>query len=239
MANVQSPMVSGQPSAVNGHRAVFLDRDGVINQMVYHADFGLVDSPANPEEFTLLPGAPQAIAQINRLGFPVVVVSNQPGIAKGRFSVRLLEAMTEKMLAGVMAAGGAIERIYYCLHHPHATLPQYRTACDCRKPKPGLLLQAAQELGIDLTRSVIVGDGVTDVLAGQAVGARTIFISARKCYMCDELAERGAGPDFLAANLTEAVEIVRLLEDGEHSAVARYGLPCSRLETYSPVASVP
>ncbi len=215
-----------QPSTVGSRRAVFLDRDGVINRMVYNPDFGLVDSPANPDEFALLPGVSEAIAEINRIGLPVVVVSNQPGVAKGKFSPALLDAMTDKMTATVEAEGGRIDAIYYCLHHPQAALPEYRIACHCRKPQPGLLIRAAQELGIDLKASYMIGDGITDVLAGRAAGTQTIFISSRKCYLCDELARHDVTPDYLAGDLGEAGEILRLLDAGDSASAARYRLSC-------------
>src|ERR1041384_3032523 len=119
-------------------RAAFVDRDGVINRMWLHTEFGTVDSPANPEQFELLPGAGQAIAELNRLGLLVIVVSNQPGIAKGKFTAELLAAIERKMIADIEAAGGHLDAIYNCLHHPEAALDEYRTACDCRKPQPGL-----------------------------------------------------------------------------------------------------
>ena len=137
-------------------RAVFLDRDGVINRMVYDAEFGLVDSPANPEQLVVFEGASEAIAAFNNLGFCVIVVSNQPGIAKGKFSAALLEAMTDKMVTSLRAAGGSVDDIYYCLHHPQSSLPEYGIKCDCRKPRPGLLLQAAKKWNIDLRQSYMV-----------------------------------------------------------------------------------
>ena len=126
-----------------GPRAVFLDRDGVINDMVYNAEFGLVDSPANPDQLNLLPGVGDSIAALNEMGFKVFIVSNQPGIAKGKFNSDLLRSMTEKMLRGVAQSGGKIDKVYYCLHHPKAQVESYRISCDCRKPRPGLLTRAA------------------------------------------------------------------------------------------------
>src|SRR6266571_8902579 len=99
-------------------RAVFLDRDGVINAYAYNQEFGTVDSPANPDEFALLRGAAEAIAQLNKAGLLAIVVSNQPGIAKGRFTPKLLEAMTDKMKRLVSGAGGRLDAVYYCPHHP-------------------------------------------------------------------------------------------------------------------------
>lgn len=193
-------------------RAVLLDRDGVLNAMVYHREFGTVDSPGHPDEFELLPGAAVAVRRVNELGLLAVVVSNQPGVAKGRFSLALLEATTRKMREALAEAGARLDGVYYCLHHPRALLPEYRVACECRKPKPGLLFQAARELNLDLARSYLVGDGISDVCAGRAAGATTVFVNDRKCYYCEELARHGARPDYWVARLSEAVSVIEQLE---------------------------
>jgi D-sedoheptulose 7-phosphate isomerase len=195
-------------------RAVFLDRDGVINAYAYNPEFGTVDSPANPAEFALLPGAAEAIARLNEAGLLAIVVSNQPGIAKGRFTPKLLEAITEKMKGLVAQAGGKLDGVYYCFHHPEGTIDGYRRACECRKPNPGLLHQAAREWGIDLRSSYMVGDGVVDVLAGRQAGTRTVFLSPRKGYVYSELERQHAWPDWIAGNLPEAVELIRNAENG-------------------------
>ncbi len=189
--------------------AIFLDRDGVINAYVYNAEFGTVDSPNSPEEFTLTPGAGEAVAEFNRLGFLVVVISNQPGIAKGKFTPAVLERVNAKMSAAIAAGGGKLDAVYYCLHHPEAALPAYRVRCDCRKPLPGMLLQAARELEIDLPNSYMIGDGVTDIQAGRAAGTHTVFIGQSKPYIFAEFEKRGVQPDFMAPTLTDAVEIIK------------------------------
>jgi D-sedoheptulose 7-phosphate isomerase len=196
-------------------RAVFLDRDGVINAYAYNGEFGTIDSPANQDEFALLPGAAEAIARLNEAGLLAIVVSNQPGVAKGKFTRTLLEAMTQEMTASLEAQRAKLDGIYYCLHHPEASLLEYRVACECRKPKPGLLVRAAQEKNIDLARSYTVGDGVTDVLAGRAAGTTTFFLSSVKCYVCNELARHGVIPDFTVSSLAEAVELIAKIERGE------------------------
>ena len=208
------------------NRAVFLDRDGVINQMVYHPDFGTVDSPANPDEFVLLPGVTEAIAELNRMGLLVIVVSNQPGIAKGKFTKTLLDRVTQKMHASVQAGGGRVDAVYFCLHHPDAVVPELKIKCDCRKPRPGLLLQAAKDLHIDLNRSCMVGDGVTDVLAGQRAGVTTLFLSSRKCYICDSLAEHNTRPDYIIANMTEALTVIQAVESNDSPTLDEYRFKC-------------
>ena len=190
-------------------KAVFLDRDGVINAMVYDADHGLVDSPANPDQFALLPGAGQAVRTLNEMGWLTIVVSNQPGIAKGKLTPTLLDAITSKMHEELAQEGTRLDAVYYCLHHPDAVLDEYRVTCECRKPKPGLILQAAADLDVDLHRAYMIGDGVVDVQASRAAGCRTIFIGRRKCDVCRMFYENGGLPDHFVSNLSEAVAIIR------------------------------
>lgn len=189
-------------------RGVFLDRDGVINRMVYDAEHGTVDSPARPDQLELLPGVAAAIRMLNDLRVPVVVVSNQPGIAKGKMTDALLRAITEKMHAELAAANARLDGVYYCLHHPDAVLPEYRLLCDCRKPKPGLLQRAANELGISLSDSWMIGDGLVDVQAGKAAGCVTIWLGALKCDFCQIAREKDAMPDLAAADLSEAAQLI-------------------------------
>lgn len=195
------------------NRAIFLDRDGVINAMVYNPEFGLVDSPANPDEFRLLPDVGAAIRVFKSLGFLTVVISNQPGIAKGKFSTTLLEAMTGKMLAALGEQGAIIDQVYYCMHHPEGAVEGYRKVCECRKPKPGMLLKAAEELDIDLSQSYFIGDGITDVLAGEAAGTHTVLIfPSSLCYIYPELNQRNANPEHIVASLWDAAQLIQALE---------------------------
>lgn len=157
-------------------RAVFLDRDGVINEAPFNPVEGKLDSPYAIEEFRLLPGVGESIRRLRTAGFVVVVVSNQPGVAKGKCDQALLDALSAHMLTGLRAAGGEPDGIYYCLHHPEAVVPELRMACDCRKPEPGLLLAAAQDWDIDLAASYMVGDSITDIAAGQACGCTTVLV---------------------------------------------------------------
>ena len=196
-------------SSQDGRRAVFLDRDGCINAMVYLPDFGLVDSPQNPDQFQLLPGAAEAIRLINQMGFLAVVVSNQPGIAKDKCTPALLEAVTQKMHRELERAGARLDGVYYCLHHPEAVIEAYRAACACRKPRPGLLQQAAGELNIDPSASFMVGDGLTDVLAGKAVGCSSIYIGNQKPEHFEMMRQLKAFPDNVATGLPEAVALIR------------------------------
>ena len=145
------------------------------------------------------------------MGFKVFIVSNQPGIAKGKFNSDLLRSMTEKMLRGVAQSSGKIDKVYYCLHHPKAQIESYRISCDCRKPSPGLLTRAAEEWNIQLEHNYMVGDDITDMEAGQTVGATTIFVNDLKCYICKEMRKKQVRPDFIVTNLLQAVRVIRQL----------------------------
>jgi D-sedoheptulose 7-phosphate isomerase len=209
-------------------RAVFLDRDGVINRYAYNPEFGTVDSPARPAEFSLLPGAGEAIAELNRMNLPVIVVSNQPGIAKGKLSPPLLDAIDEEMRLQLARCGARLDAIYYCRHHPDAVCGEYRADCDCRKPKPGLLLRAAADRNLDLASCFLVGDGVSDILAGRAAGVSTLLLAPSRCTVCEEFSARGANPDALVRDLPLAVEAIRA------SLVS--GLRAGRLADSAPLA---
>lgn len=202
-------------------RAVFLDRDGVINAYTYNPEFGTVDSPANPDEFMLLPGVSEAVAKLNQSGLFTVVVSNQPGIAKGRFTLQLLDSITDKMKTALAEAGGRLDAVYYCPHHPQGIVDTYRSYCDCRKPSPGLFRRAAQEWDIDLHRSYMVGDGIVDILAGRQAGTKTVFVGSKKEYVYSELERQNTWPDLIVENLAEAVDCIASTEHGAHRIADR------------------
>jgi D-glycero-D-manno-heptose 1,7-bisphosphate phosphatase len=148
--------------------ALFLDRDGVIiDEVNYLADVGQV---------RLIPGAAEAIARVNALGIPVVVVTNQAGVARGLFPEERVGEVHEHLLSLLGSCGARVDRFYHCPHHPTAGQGSYRTDCACRKPRPGLLLRAAAELELDLGRSCLVGDKVSDLEAGAAAGCRTVLV---------------------------------------------------------------
>jgi D-glycero-D-manno-heptose 1,7-bisphosphate phosphatase len=189
-------------------RAAFLDRDGVLNRMVYHAEFGLVDSPQRVEELALLPGVGEAVRRINELGLLAIVVTNQPGVAKGKCSLSALGAINERLERELALAGAHLDGIYQCLHHPEALREEYRVVCECRKPKAGLLVRAAREHGVGLNESFMIGDGLTDVLAGRAAGCRTVLLGHAKCDVCRQMDELDAHPDFVLPDLAAAVALI-------------------------------
>ena len=191
------------------NRAVFLDRDGVINEVAYFPELGLLDSPLNTKQFKLLPKVTEAIIVLNRLNLKVIVVSNQPAIAKGKMTMKAFENIRRKMRKELRKKGAHVDGEYYCFHHPSAKVPMYRVSCDCRKPKPGLFLRAAKDYRLNLQKSYVVGDSLTDVKAGKAVGCRTILIGSLKCDLCRLMEDEGVKPDRIVADLLGASRIIQ------------------------------
>lgn len=145
-------------------KVVFLDRDGVINKKPTEHDY-----VKKWEEFEFLPGAKEAIARLKKPGYKIFIISNQRGIARGLMSKKDLEAIHKNMQGALKALGGRIDAIYVCPHN-------YDDNCDCRKPKPGLLFQAARDHDLDLTKAILIGDSEADIQAGEAAGCKTILI---------------------------------------------------------------
>ncbi len=191
------------------HRAVFLDRDGVINRLVYHQEAGVLDSPFTLEQFVFLPKVAAAIKTINRMGFKAVLVSNQPGIAKGHFNLDTLKKMQAKMQGNLAKEDARLDMVYYCPHHPREGKGKYRRTCNCRKPKPGLLLKAKREMKLDLRRSYMVGDSITDIQAGKKAGCKTILIGNQKCDLCRLLSKNRVKPDHIVSSLYQATKLIK------------------------------
>ncbi len=149
--------------------AVFLDRDGTVNVEVHYL--------SQPEQLKLLPTVSETISMLNSRGIPVVIVTNQAGVARGYFPEHRLVTIHDH-LRGILAEKNArVDGIYYCPHHPSMGLGTYRKVCDCRKPMPGMLTQAASELAIDLTRSLLIGDRESDLQAGANAGCQTALVT--------------------------------------------------------------
>jgi D-glycero-D-manno-heptose 1,7-bisphosphate phosphatase len=194
------------------NKAAFLDRDGVINRKAETED----EYITRWEEMHILPGVVEAIALLNRSGFRVIVVTNQRCVAKGFLTSNELESVHRRMCQELAAMGAVIDEVYYC---PHEEQPP----CGCRKPEPGMLLEAANEYEVDLTSSWMIGDSEKDVEAGKSAGCRTARIL--RSHACSS-----GKPDVLATSLLEAVQQILQLERtfaGQvgHNAPAR--VPCS------------
>lgn len=191
-------------------RAVFLDRDGVINELIYYPEHGIIDSPFTVEQFRFLSGVGEAINKFHELGYKVVLISNQPGIAKGHMSQETFEKITEKMKTELARSGAFLDAEYYCFHHPEAKIGKFKTDCICRKPSPGLLFQAAKDMNLDLSQSWMVGDGLTDIQAGKDAGVKTILVGRMKCELCLLMDEQGYRPDAICSNLTKVASTIEI-----------------------------
>ena len=168
-------------------KAVFIDRDDTIAKDVYYC--------RRIEDFEILPTVPQAIKLLNQHGFKVVVATNQSGVARGYFTEATLHKIHQYMQDELARYDAHVDAIYYCPHHPD-------DGCQCRKPEPGLLIKAAQDLGVDLGRSFMVGNSEMDIKAGKAVGCQTVLIAAEP----DAVKEITETPDHVAGNLLQAAQ---------------------------------
>jgi len=148
--------------------AVFLDRDGTINEEVEYLD--------NLSDLRLIPGADEGIALLNRAGFSVIVITNQSGVARGFFPEGFVQLVHSRLSEMLVRAGAHVEGWYYCPHHPEAGSPPYKKACDCRKPGTGMVSRAAKELSIDLGRSWLVGDSLSDLQTAWNAGMKSILV---------------------------------------------------------------
>lgn len=175
--------------------AVFLDRDGTINREV--------DYLADPALFELLPGVPAALRALAAAGYALIVVTNQSGVARGLLDQATLDAIHARMVRELAAEGVEFAAVESCPHHPEFPARESLPPCSCRKPLPGMLLRAAEALGIDLARSWMVGDSLRDLQAGHAAGTRSVLVHTGK-GLEQSSAVRAALPDFQAVDIAAA-----------------------------------
>lgn len=153
---------------------LFIDRDGVINHLVPSKSENF-DSPQKPKDVKLIEGIVDVITWANKHGILTIEVSNQPGVAKGKMDMKTLESIEARVHELLKMSGAEISKVYQCFHHPRGVVTKLTKECDCRKPKPGLLIKAAAKLSIDLEKSIMLGDNASDVEAGKNAGCKTII----------------------------------------------------------------
>jgi D-glycero-D-manno-heptose 1,7-bisphosphate phosphatase len=192
--------------------AVFVDRDGVINELVPDPVSRRPESPLRVADVRLIPGAAAALRGLVEAGWRLVGVSNQPSAAKGLIPVADVHAIQARVLELLGAEGARFDDFRLCLHHPQGVVPELAGDCDCRKPAPGLLFAAAGEMDIDLRRSWIVGDTDGDVLAGRAAGCQTILVEHPGS---DHKRTAELRPDAVVTDLTAAAAFI-LATKGVH-----------------------
>lgn len=181
--------------------AVFIDRDGTINE-----DIGYV---SRADDLIIYPWAAEAVRLINNSGRKVVVVTNQSGIARALYDEATLAEIHNRLIEELASRGARVDAIYYCPHHPEIGDERYHKACECRKPQPGMLNQAAREHKIDLARSYVIGDKASDINLASSVGARSTLVMTG--YGRETLANSDlwrCKPDLIADDLLQAVKLI-------------------------------
>jgi D,D-heptose 1,7-bisphosphate phosphatase len=171
--DIENGVVAGRNLGLP-QRAVFIDRDGTVNEFAS-------DYVRSPDEFALIDGAAEAIGIVNRMGFLAIVVTNQPIIARGEVDFGTLDAIHGKMETELGKGGAYLDDVFFCPHHPDGGFPgerpEFKIDCDCRKPKPGMILRAAEKYNVDLSRSYMVGDDRRDAMAGINSGCTPALLS--------------------------------------------------------------
>ncbi|MCK4734792.1 MAG: D-glycero-beta-D-manno-heptose 1,7-bisphosphate 7-phosphatase [Methanophagales archaeon] len=185
------------------NKAVFLDRDGVITHDPPHYAHRL-------DQLKLIPKSAEAIRTLNENGLKVIVISNQSGVARGYYQEKDVAIFNSAIEKELEECGAFIDAIYYCPHHPEAEIETYRIVCDCRKPEPGMLIQAENDLDLDLKRSFLVGDKIIDIDAGYKAGCKTILVLTG--HGNDELKKdekMNIKPDYVSKDLYAATQIIK------------------------------
>lgn len=185
-------------------RAVFLDRDGVINELVLNPKTGEYESPLSEKDLKIASLVFLDLKKLNKAGFLLFIVSNQPNYAKGKASLDFLHLINQLVSGQMLEAGVEFSDYFYCYHHPDGIVKEYSGECLCRKPKPYFLQVAQKKYDVDMKRSWMVGDQDSDVQCGQAAGVRTILINEAHSAQ-----KRGTSvPDYHVPDLSEAVETI-------------------------------
>lgn len=183
----------------NRNKAVFIDRDGTINEEVQYL--------ANLQDFKLVPGVGEAIKLLNEDEFKVIVVTNQAGVARGYFGEDKIKEIHQEMRRQLREKGAYLDGIYYCPHHPTEGVGKYKKNCWCRKPNPGMVEKAAKDFNLDLGKSYVIGDQLIDVKLGNNAGCKTVLVLTgygRESYRKKDDCE--VRVDFIANDLKKAVE---------------------------------
>lgn len=190
------------------NKAFFIDRDGIVLSMRFDSETGVVDVAKNAEDVKLIPGIIELLKETKKKGYLNILISNQPVIGLKKTSEKNFRELTRKWMQLLKKKGVMLDDQYYCFHHPYAKIHKYKKKCLCRKPNPGMLLEAAKDFDIDLGNSWFIGDGVNDVVAGKKAGCRTILlgnIRETEYLRVIEKELKGIKPDLLVKNLLEAV----------------------------------
>jgi mannose-1-phosphate guanylyltransferase / phosphomannomutase len=185
--------------------AIFLDRDGTLNEIVFNQNTGLLDSPLSEGSLRLIPKVSAALKILKSLGYLLIVITNQPAAAKGKVKLATIYRINNRLKKMLEKKGAMLDEIMTCPHHPVGLKlskeKSLKRRCNCRKPKPGLFLKAINKFSIDIKSSYVVGDSYVDILAGKAVKLKTVFLGKYKCDTCQLLGD--SKPDLIFNSLYE------------------------------------
>ncbi len=181
-------------------QAVFLDRDGVLNQLVWNSKTNAYESPHHPADLVLRDDIIEPLKRLSESGYTLFIVSNQPSYAKGKTTLENIKTIAARFRSLLREQGVSIEQDFYCYHHPQGIVPEYSFPCSCRKPEPFFLLQAERDHRVDLRKSWMIGDRDGDIECGRRAGCRTILI--KNDHSADH--QGRSSPDFTAGTLAEA-----------------------------------
>jgi len=186
------------------NKAIFFDRDGVINQLALNPKTGESESPHSVEDFTMMPGAVSALKKASAAGYLLFIVSNQPSYAKGKTSLENINAIHDRLHSELESNDIKFSEYYYCYHHPEGIVPDYSGPCECRKPGQRNMEHARNKYDLDMKASWFVGDQDMDIECGKRAGTRTILVLNKL-----SAAKRGeSSPDHFARDISEVVDII-------------------------------
>lgn len=186
------------------NKAIFFDRDGVINELIFNHKTNEYESPHELKDLKIIQGAFEVIKTFYDNGYFIFIISNQPSFAKGKTTLENIKEIQEKLKNKLEASDIIIKEYYYCYHHPKGIVPEYSGECDCRKPKPFFIQKAEKDYNIDLTQSWIIGDQDSDIECGNNAGVKTILILNEHSH-----SKRGkSSPNHSITNLSESINLI-------------------------------
>lgn len=213
MSKLQAAVMLYYDYTMTSKVAFFIDRDGVIDQMAHYPNATeQYDSPQKPEDVRLVEGIPAVIQWANQRRIPVIEITNQPSVAKGKMTQETSDTIEKKVHELLSKSGAHIDKVYTCPHYPHGVVPKLSIDCDCRKPKPGLLLRAAEDMNLTLSKdSVFLGDKNTDIEAGGKAGVTTILFLHEEGMPEKNMKAKGnaSEADYLVSNMKEILPILK------------------------------
>jgi len=193
------------------NKAIFLDRDGVLNDLVFYSEDGVLDSPNTAKDFRLIPNTIKSLKKLKKLGFYLILISNQPGIAKKKYDLNEFNKIKTKMDTILAKNHVVLDAQYYCLHHPQAINKLYKKNCSCRKPKAKMFHDGIRDFEIDIKKSYVIGDGLVDMKLAKSVKCKSIFIGNVNSTISTIFKQNKITPSYIAHNLNEAVDYIQTI----------------------------